>query len=126
MNMSDAKIIVDFASQLYARARLMVLRGAVAGAATGFLVTLGTTSALGGQAGAGQATGISLIIGAIIGGVWGNARAFTLKLQAQTALCQVEIEKHLCALSAQATGAHTVGQGFAASRTSAHRAQSNS
>ena len=42
----------------------------------------------------GAITIIGVVLGGAIGYVWETQRAFILKLQAQTALCQVKIEEN--------------------------------
>ena len=83
----DAKVIVEFASKLYIKAKSIVLTyivlGALVGAFTGFAAT---------QHGIGAIVG-GFIVGAI-GYSLGSDKAFQLKLQAQVALCQVQIEKN--------------------------------
>lgn len=82
----DPKVIVEFASKLYSRARSVVLTYTI----LGVLVGAGAGGALG--------KGIGALIGAIIGGAVGysigSERAFQYRLQAQTALCQVQIESN--------------------------------
>ena len=46
------------------------------------------------EATVGTITIIGVVLGGAIGYVWGTQRAFILKLQAQTALCQVRIEEN--------------------------------
>ena len=80
----DPNIIVEFASRLYSKANSIVatytffglMVGAFAGMAWG-----GTTGAIVG----------AIVIG-VIGYSMGTEKAFQLRLQAQTALCQVQIE----------------------------------
>lgn len=81
----DASIIREFAQSLYNQAESTVLiytiGGIVIGVGLGYLIST-----------------VALLIGAvIIGGIGymiGQARAFQLKLQAQVALCQVQIEEN--------------------------------
>jgi hypothetical protein len=82
----DPKVIVEFAARLYARANSVILTYTV----LGILVGLGAGAALVHGGGVGAIVG-----GAILGAVgysMGSERAFQYKLQAQTALCQVQIE----------------------------------
>lgn len=80
-------IIQEFADRLYAKANsvtrsytaLGVILLGFAGLATGRLVF----AAVGG------------LIGGAVGYAYGKEKAFAHKLQAQTALCQVQIEKNL-------------------------------
>lgn len=86
MTQYDPQIIITFADRLYAQARGAITTSII----IGFL--------LGGGAGLffGEGELILALIGAVIlgaGGYWqGQGRAFKLKLQAQTALCQAKIE----------------------------------
>ena len=90
----DADVIVTFAARLYKQAGSIVAAYTLLGALLGLL--------LGGTAAAAlQRDDLMVafaIIGALIGGavgyVRGQERAFTLRLQAQTALCQVQIEEN--------------------------------
>jgi hypothetical protein len=89
----DSKIIIEFANRLYARAGAVIVSygalGAVIGAVVGAFV-------------AANLLGSPPPIGALIGGAIccvlgvrvGQEKAFQLKLQAQTALCQLQIERN--------------------------------
>lgn len=86
MTTYDPKIIQEFAEGLYSRATTIVVVNVlffafVGGMAGYFLIH-------------GSGTVILLAIGALVGYYLGSQRAFLLKLQAQTALCQVEIERN--------------------------------
>ena len=85
----DADVIRTFAKQLYTQAGRVV---AV------YTVLIGLVGMGGGVAAAQGEFGIAAIIGLIIGGLLGYAmgtsRAFRLKLAAQTALAQVQIEEN--------------------------------
>ena len=89
----DPKVIVEFASRLYARANSVIATYTI----LGVLVGAGAGSALGHGAGA--------LIGAVIVGSigysMGSEKAFQYKLQAQMALCQVKIEANTRGCSAQ-------------------------
>lgn len=82
----EPEIIYQFAERLYSKATTIVAVYAVAGAVIGIFIGYGMkgwTSAI--------------IGGVILGGVgWylGTEKAFALKLQAQTALCQAAIERN--------------------------------
>lgn len=84
----DAAVIQEFASRLYRRASSIIATFTVIG-----LI-------IGGVAGAAafQSNGIAILIAAAIGAALGfsigQERAFKLKLEAQVALCQVQIEKN--------------------------------
>ena len=85
----DAAIIQQFADKLYKRANSIIANLTVIGILFGFGIgyALDRANDLG---------SIALIVGAVLGAVLGYAigqeRAFALKLQAQVALCQVQIE----------------------------------
>jgi hypothetical protein len=86
-------VIQAFADRLYAQAeRIVFVYGAL-----GFIVG----AAAGGAFGSTAADGVASILiaaaacgalMALLAATAGHARAFTLRLQAQTALCQVQIE----------------------------------
>lgn len=82
----DPKIIQEFAEGLYSRAATIVvvnvLSFALVGGIAGYFLIPG------------YGTVFLLAAGAGIGYYWGSQRAFLLKLQAQAALCQVEIERN--------------------------------
>lgn len=91
----DARIIETFAEKLYAQANrivalyvlLFAVGGAVAGAGFANLTDGGRSSPVG------SIILVAVILGAL-GYIVGQARAFQLRLQAQTALCQVRIEQN--------------------------------
>ena len=82
----DPAVIQEFANRLYAKAGGIIRSYTILG-----VMLLGF---------AGLATGEPILgaVGAVIGGVvgysMGKEKAFAHKLQAQTALCQVQIEKN--------------------------------
>jgi hypothetical protein len=82
----DAKVIYEFAARLYSRASTIVAVYTVGGGLLGLF--LGYAARGGGAALLG-----TVILGAI-GLYLGNEKAVQLKLQAQTALCQVRIEEN--------------------------------
>lgn len=88
----DPKIIQTFADGLYSRATMIVV------------VNVLFFAALGGAGGYflfhGSGTAVLLAVGAAVGYYLGSQRAFLLKFQAQTALCQVEIERNIRRISA--------------------------
>ena len=83
----DPQIIYEFANDLYAQANWIILKYSL----TGFLLGGGVSYFI-------QNNQIISIVSAVILGVLamsiGKSRAYSLKLQAQTALCQVQIEKN--------------------------------
>lgn len=88
----DAKIIEEFAIRLYKRASSIILQYSVMGALLGALVGAVAGRAMGDYAGTGALVGA--IVVAFIGYVAGQEKAFQLKLQAQVALVQVQIERN--------------------------------
>jgi hypothetical protein len=82
----DPNVITMFAQRLYARAAIVIALHTVIGVV------------LGGVAGKfAYGTGSMLIlaaVGGVLGFLLGSQRAFLLKLQAQTALCQIQIEQN--------------------------------
>lgn len=87
----DPAVIQEFASRLYRRANSIVASytflGLVIGAVAGSTLSAGSESR-------GMVTLIGLLVGAAIGFALGQERAFKLKLEAQAALCYVQIEKN--------------------------------
>lgn len=90
----DENVILSFADSLYRRAASLVFGHTVLGALAGAFLGL-----VGG--GASQIPNLLILgtlsltlVGAIIGASIGRARAFALRLAAQTALCQVRIERN--------------------------------
>jgi hypothetical protein len=87
----DASIIKTFATRLYLKAQQLVqaatvlagLFGLILGGAAGGAVEHGVLGALFGA-----------VLGALIGYMSAQYMAFKLKLQAQIALCQVQIEEN--------------------------------
>lgn len=87
----DARVIRKFAEKLYERARSIMFLCGILGA----LVGLGFGAGAGGAADhAGIGALFGLIVGALIGALIGERIGFSLKLQAQLALCQVRIEEN--------------------------------
>jgi hypothetical protein len=105
----DAKVIGKFASQLYRRALWIVIGatvvGLVCGAVLAMLAAVAMTSPyrrmIHFQLNEGMIMGALVVLGGFTGFLIGDSRAFFLRLQAQTALCQAEIEKNTRALLEQ-------------------------
>jgi len=89
----DPQIVQKFADRLYSQAAGIIGLSAV----LGFLIGTVAGGAVG-NATAKQGTGTYILIGGIIatliGWLIGRERAFHLKLEAQRALCQLQIEKN--------------------------------
>lgn len=82
----DSNVIQNIADSLYSRAATIVFLHVA------FFLLVGAVA--GGYAGGGVAALVGGIVGALLGYYLGAQRAFMLKLQAQVALCQVQIEKN--------------------------------
>lgn len=87
----DASIIVTFAEKLYEQADRVVLTYTIGGALIGASLGLAIGIRL-------QNAGLIASVGAVFVGamafIVGQQKAFALRLQAQTALCQVQIESN--------------------------------
>ena len=85
----DASVICEFAESLYSQARGVVLSYTLAG----ILIGASVGAAIGSSFRQGGVFGIAgaVIVGAIAYQL-GRQKAFALRLQAQVALCQVQIE----------------------------------
>jgi len=86
MTKYDPEVIFIFADRLYATARNVVLMFTALGGVVGFAMGYLMAEIIGGI--------ILAVVLAAIGRWYGNEKAFQLKLQAQTSLCQVEIERN--------------------------------
>lgn len=86
----DPEIIQSFADTLYTQARILVFLYTVGAAVTG----AGIAYYIEMQRGSGLAVFAGASILGAIGYAFGQMRAFQLKLQAQTALCQKKIEEN--------------------------------
>ncbi len=90
----DAKIIQDHADQLYAQADKAPLLTAYSGALIGLVIGLGWAMGLGVGTVGGVVSG--LILAVLAGGIGfsvGRSLAIRMRVDAQTALCQVAIEQ---------------------------------
>lgn len=94
----DAGIIQEFAERLYSQAGSIIIGSSLLWAIVGGVVMGGVIFAIGinklGSEGAIVVAGIGVVSGLLIGYARGSERAFKLKLDAQVALCQVQIEKN--------------------------------
>lgn len=92
----NPEIIERFASKLYERADNIVWRWGCIGMFLGLLAAWQITTANGGMPPPFRigVTAVFVIIGLLVGRSIGTDRAFHLWLQAQTALCQVAIERN--------------------------------
>ena len=90
----DSKVLYEFADRLYRQASRIVLSYTMVGALIGFLLG-------GGAAVAADVRDSAMVAGIVVALLFGAAgfsmgqeKAFTLRLQAQTALCQARIEEN--------------------------------
>lgn len=83
----DERVIQSYADALYDRAAVIVFQ---------YTAGAGVLGALGAHFSVGDQTAIttSFGIGALIGFVLGRGKSFRLRLEAQTALCQMQIERN--------------------------------
>ncbi len=88
MTTYDPKIMYEFADRLYKRANQIIIVSTIIG------VLVGGGGGLALEATVGVWTMLAAVLGGVIGYLVGRERAFSLKLQAQTALCQVKIEEN--------------------------------
>lgn len=90
----DASVIQEFAERLYSQAASIIITSTFLGLIIGAVMGVGGAAI----AKATNEVGMAAIIGAAVGGLLGFARgkerAFKLKLDAQVALCDVQIEKN--------------------------------
>lgn len=88
----DENVILDFADDLYRRAASLVVGHTVLGVVLGGLIGAAGSVATTNLSGVGVA--LVAVLGGVLGFAAGRSRAFSLKLAAQTALCQVRIERN--------------------------------
>ena len=108
----DPSVIESFAERLYHKAAAFVAGSIVAGAAVGAafgavpLTSLGASWPIPSSFGFATML-IGAVAGAVVGYQVGDARSFSYKLQAQSALCQLQIERNTSAAAAM-VAAHQV------------------
>jgi hypothetical protein len=98
----DPQIIERFADRLYEKAKAFVASSVVAGAALGASFGAVPLTSLGASWPIPSSFGFAtMLVGAVAGSVLGyrigDARSFAYMLQAQTALCQLQIERNTAA-----------------------------
>lgn len=96
----DPRIIERHASKLYAKASAVVAGSAVVGGFAGAVFGSVPLTSLGDAWPVPSAFGYAtllfgLISGALVGYVIGDARSFGYRLQAQSALCQIQLERSM-------------------------------
>lgn len=96
----DPQVIQKFAESLYSRAKTIVIFYAIVGVIAGFAGGASIT-----KSGDNVFTIALAALGLILGFMIGQQKAFALKLMAQEALCQVEIEKNTRGAEAQRAAA---------------------
>jgi hypothetical protein len=98
------EIIEEYAARLYRRAASMGFGAAVTGAVVGAFFGAIPLTSLGDAWPIPSAFGfatmlVGLVAGALIGWVVGDARGFGYRLQAQSALCQLQAERNTAAMA---------------------------
>ena len=93
----DPTVIQTFASRLYRRANTIVVTSTVIGVILGVLAGIGLAIAVSSQMPGTRpdfvlSAGIAALIAGALGFIRGLERSFHLKLEAQLALCQLQIE----------------------------------
>ncbi len=100
----DRAVIQELAERLYARAQriivVSVIIGILIGAPVGPILIKGALSGSSITAGGGLLGILGAGIGGYIGYIVGQGKAFKYKLEAQIALCQVQIERNTQRISA--------------------------
>jgi hypothetical protein len=91
MTRYDPHVLQRFAERLYARAFWTVVTVTLSGVVTGALTGLGLSAQVP-EHGPLVGASVGALLGGVLGFLVGNERAFTLRLQAQLALCQMCIE----------------------------------
>jgi hypothetical protein len=86
----DSEVIDEFAFKLYQRARWVAFSYAL----VGFFVGAGLAGAANEMHMSDIVIGVVFIVSIAIGAATGRQKAFALKLQAQQALCQAQIERN--------------------------------
>jgi hypothetical protein len=95
----DPAVIQKHANDLYAQARSIIVKAGLLGGVV-FAVAVGVGAR---RVGFGELA-LGFIPGAIVGAVWGLGRGAALRLQAQIALCQRQIEANTRAVPTNRVG----------------------
>jgi hypothetical protein len=101
----DPRVIEQFADKLYRKASSFVAGSIVIGGAFGALVGAVPLTSLGNSWPVPSAFGFATLLvgalcGAVVGYVIGDTRSFGYRLQAQAALCQLQIERNTALVAA--------------------------
>ena len=98
----DEKVIIEFAARLYRRASAITLQYVLVAGGFGALVVFAGSS-YAARSGESSSLGGLVVLVAVVGGALGYAfgteRGFALRLMAQTALCQLQIERNTRAVA---------------------------
>jgi hypothetical protein len=100
----DPRVIEQFAENLYRKASAFVLGSVVVGAALGAAFGAIPLTSLGESWPIPSIFGFATLLaggvfGAVIGYVIGDTRSFGYRLQAQSALCQLQVERNMAVLA---------------------------
>jgi hypothetical protein len=103
----DPSIIEIFAERLYAKAAAFVMGSVVVGGALGAALGAVPLTSLGASWPVPSSFGFATMLvgglaGAVVGYFIGETRSFSYKLQAQSALCQLQIERNAAAVAERA------------------------
>lgn len=93
----DPAVIQEFAQRLYSQAASIIFTSIFLGGVIGALLGLVGAAAAQAHSFIGRPALIGAVVGGLAGLSRGRERAFQLKLEAQVALCQVQIEKNTSA-----------------------------
>jgi hypothetical protein len=96
----DASVIQEFADRLYREAASIVIKSTIFGALVGAIVLVVLAVVVQQRENLGTGAAIGALLGGLVGYSRGESRAFELRLRAQQALCQVQIERHTNVLNA--------------------------
>jgi outer membrane lipoprotein SlyB len=90
----DAAVIQHFADRLYREAAVIIFKAVFLGVLAGAIIGGITAVVVQQRQNLVTASVFGALLGGLVGYSRGRERAFELKLRAQEALCQVQIEKH--------------------------------
>lgn len=112
----DPRVIEQFADKLYRKASSFVAGSIVVGGALGALFGAVPLTSLGDSWPIPSAFGFATLLvgtlcGAVVGYVIGDTRSFGYRLQAQAALCQLQIERNTAFVAAAVSAAKATPTG---------------